>query len=315
MQELCQEEHISLGKDTYRVFPRREKVVWIDVFAKIVPYRMEKAILLALVDVSAKISAQQELKELNYELEDKIRERTRELEEANKAKSIFLANVSHELRTPLNSIIGFSEALMQGYAGKFSDNQKEYINDIFESGLHLLDLINEILDLSKVEAGKMELKLEKINIKLLISKVIKIFKEKIAKHKISLKISIPDDISLIIADPLKLRQILFNIVNNALKFTPDGGKIEVGIQENKKEYVFYVSDTGIGISKDDMDRLFKPFEQLETALEKKVEGTGLGLHYSKKLVELHGGKIMVESELGKGSCFNFTIPRDLKENA
>jgi len=252
-------------------------------------------------------------------------------EEANRAKSDFLANMSHELRTPLNSIIGFSEILQDEMYGTLNEKQKEYVNDILNSGSHLLNLINDILDLSKVESGKMELELSKFLLVDILEMSKSMLKEKAMKHNITLSITIEPDADIEIeADERKLKQILFNLIGNAMKFTPDGGSVSVQARlVNSEQYLvnskklftddyslttdqnfieISVTDTGIGIKQEDMDKLFKEFTQLETAYEKKYQGTGLGLALTKKLVELHGGKIWVESEYGKGSRFSFVIP-------
>ncbi|PIP69320.1 MAG: hypothetical protein COW90_11290, partial [Nitrospirae bacterium CG22_combo_CG10-13_8_21_14_all_44_11] len=269
-------------------------------------------------------------------LEEKVKERTKELEEArlqaeaaSKAKSEFLANMSHELRTPLNSVIGFSEVLTEGLAGDIPDKQKEYIQDIWKSGKHLLQLINDILDLSKIEAGRMELKLDECDIKELVQGSMMMFKEKAIKHKIKFSSDIPDGIGFIIADYLQIKQALLNLLGNAFKFTDDGGSVTVKarltnaecgvrnaesgeeqseIRNLKSAIEVSVADTGVGISQEDQKRLFQPFQQLESTLTKKYEGTGLGLSISKRIVELHGGRIWVESEEGKGSRFIFAIP-------
>ncbi|MDP2156704.1 MAG: ATP-binding protein, partial [Nitrospirota bacterium] len=253
-------------------------------------------------------------------------------ETANKAKSDFLANMSHELRTPLNSVIGFSEILQDELFGTLNDKQKEYVGDIQSSGRHLLDLINDILDLSKVEAGKLKLEFTTFSLKDALKSAMSMFKEKAMKHKLKLNFEIEPDVGLEIeADERKLKQILFNLLSNAVKFTPDGGSVRVQArlisvvgairrvaQEEGRgsasplqdgDFIeISVADTGIGIKTEDMPKLFKEFSQLESAYTKNFEGTGLGLALTKRLVELHGGSIRVESEFGKGSTFIFSIP-------
>ncbi len=233
-------------------------------------------------------------------------------EEATKAKSEFLANMSHELRTPLNSILGFSDVMKNEMAGPVTDPQKEYLNDIHESGVFLLDLINDILDLSKIEAGKMELDLSQFDLKTLIEGSLVMFKEKAMKHRIKVAIDIDEGISDINADERKIKQVVFNLLSNAMKFTPDGGSVSVTAQVSKdrKDYIeISIEDSGIGISPEDQKRLFQPFQQLESTLTKEHQGTGLGLNLCKKIVELHDGMIWVKSEVGKGSEFAFVIPR------
>lgn len=232
-------------------------------------------------------------------------------EAASRAKSDFLANVSHELRTPLNAVMGFSEIIRDGMVGPVTDEQKEYLNDIMESGQHLLDLINDILDLSKIEAGKMELDVSEFDFRELVERSLIMFKEKAFKHKIEAGCEVGEGIGNIVADERRLKQVLFNLLSNAFKFTPDGGNITVRarmIPGEPKQIECSVEDTGIGIKQEDMPRLFKPFEQLESVLTKEHPGTGLGLALCRKIVELHGGRIWVESEFGKGSRFIFVIP-------
>lgn len=253
---------------------------------------------------------------------------------ANKAKSDFLANMSHELRTPMNSIIGFSEILEDGLYGELNQNQKEYVNHIHTSGRHLLDLINDILDLSKVEAGKLDLEPTTFLLKDILNASMTMFKEKAMKHGIKLSLKIEQDAGIEIeADERRLKQIMYNLLSNAVKFTQEGGAVRVAARRiqnsesrihNKKEKLselitlnseldrdfmeISVEDTGIGIKQEDLPKLFTEFTQLESAYTKKHEGTGLGLALTKRLIELHGGKIWVESEFGKGSRFVFVIP-------
>jgi signal transduction histidine kinase len=234
-------------------------------------------------------------------------------EAANKAKSDFLAGMSHEFRTPLNAILGFSELMSTGMGGPLTDPQKEYVTDIFTSGKHLLSLINDILDLSKVEAGRMELQMNEFDIKRLVETSIALFKEKTHQQSLQMTSEIAKGLDTMFGDERKIKQVLFNLLGNAVKFTPNGGIIHVAVTlTDDKEFLQYsVSDSGIGISSVDQSKLFKPFEQVDTRLTRKYKGTGLGLSLCKKLVELHGGRIWVESEAGKGSNFIFIIPMHL----
>jgi signal transduction histidine kinase len=239
----------------------------------------------------------------------KITSYTAATQAANQAKSDFLANMSHELRSPLNAIIGFSEVLKEGLAGDLNARQKEYSGEIFNSGQHLLSLINDILDLSKIEAGKMTLELEKINLPLLLESCLSIVREKALVHDIALKTSIAAGLGDAMVDVRKFKQMVYNLLANAIKFTPDGGSILLQAQlTSAGQLEFSVADTGIGIAEKDMPRLFSPFEQLDSSLARKYEGTGLGLSMVKRLAELHGGTVRAHSQLGNGSCFTVLIP-------
>ena len=232
------------------------------------------------------------------------------LEQASRAKSDFLSNMSHELRTPLNSILGFSGVLLEQMFGDLNEKQQEYIQYILTSGRHLLSLINDILDLAKVEAGKMSLETNNFPLKSLLESSLNMFKEKTIKHGIALELDLDSALAeaLIEADERKLKQILFNLLSNAVKFTFDGGVVRLKAEREGEFFKITVTDTGIGIKPEDLGRLFQSFAQLESTYAKQYEGTGLGLALTKKLVELHGGRIWVKSEEGKGSSFIFTIP-------
>jgi signal transduction histidine kinase len=227
------------------------------------------------------------------------------------AKSDFLANMSHELRTPLNSIIGFSEVLEDQLLGTLNESQRENVMYILKAGRHLLSLINDILDLSKVESGKMELDVESVSLRELLDASLVMQREKAARHGIKLDLKLEPDTSIVIeADERKLKQIVFNLLSNAVKFTADGGQVQVLSKQinGGQDIEISIKDTGIGIKPEDLAKLFKEFSQLSSPYDKQFEGTGLGLALTKKLVELHSGKIWVESEFGKGSLFAFVIP-------
>ena len=252
------------------------------------------------------------------------------LEESSRMKSEFMANMSHELRTPLNSIIGFSEAIQAGLAGEVNPKQQEYAGDILNSGQHLLELINDILDISKIEAGMMTLELDAVEISSLLHNSLSVVREKAAANSIVLQSNIPEDLGIVYMDGRKCKQIVYNLLANAEKFTPSGGTIFLRAKKVGRDAIraFFggspvkaawtpkfnqyieisVTDTGIGISKDDLSKLFQPFIQLDASLARKYEGTGLGLAIIKKLAELHGGTVGVESEPGKGSCFTVWLP-------
>lgn len=216
--------------------------------------------------------------------------------------------MSHELRTPLNAIIGFSEVLLEKMFGELNEKQEEYLQDILSSGRHLLSLINDILDLSKVEAGKMELEPSVFDLRKLLEGSLVMVKERALAHGIALSLDIADDIDTFIGDERKIKQILFNLLSNAVKFTPEKGKLGVTAKKTNGVVQISVWDTGIGIAVEHQQRIFEAFQQVGKELTGKPEGTGLGLALSKKFVELHGGTIWVDSVLGHGSIFTFTLP-------
>lgn len=298
-------------------------------------------------DITELKKMEKRLREYAEQLEKKVQDRTAELEtskiqaeDANRAKSEFLANMSHELRTPLNSILGFSQIMRDGMTGEVTDEQKEYLGNVYSSGQHLLSLINDILDLSKVEAGKMELKLSSFDLKTLIDRCLLMFREKALRHSIEFRAEV-EKIGDITADERMIKQVIVNLLGNAFKFTPDRGIITLEAKrvqclesrgkssgspplakEGEGELLdesatklsddfieISVSDTGIGISPEDQARLFQPFQQIESSISKTYRGTGLGLHLCRHFINLHGGDIRVESDKGRGSRFTFTIPR------
>ena len=233
----------------------------------------------------------------------------REAEEANLAKSEFLANMSHELRTPLNAIIGFAEILRDGICGELNDDQMSSVIDIHESGKHLLQMINDVLDLSKVEAGQMELQLEEFSVTRAMDDARLIVRDMVSKKRLSLEVAVPEDLPGIYADRVKFKQIMYNLLSNAVKFTPEGGSITVDTSFNDDEFLISVTDTGMGIDPEHQETIFDEFKQLDSSRARQYEGTGLGLALTKRLVGLHDGRIWVESEgLGMGSKFSFTLP-------
>lgn len=233
-------------------------------------------------------------------------------ESANRAKSQFLANISHELRTPLNAIIGFSSILMNQLFGPLGDQKYlEYSKDINESGTHLLDIINDILDLSKAEAGKLSIAYEEVHIGKSINKTLTILNERIAKGKLTVVNNVSKSLPPLVADRLRFIQILLNIMSNAVKFTPEGGSITVDAQTTETDpasIVITIQDTGIGMAREDIEKAFQSFGQVDSGLNRKYEGTGLGLPLTKKLMELHYGTIAIASEMGKGTLVTLTFP-------
>ncbi len=236
-----------------------------------------------------------------------------ETESAARAKTEFLANVSHELRTPLNSIMGFSDLLKERSFGELNKKQEGFVNHVHSSGEQLLNLINGILDLSRIETGRVAIRLDKIELANTIKDTLQMFKERAINNNIEITIEIGKEIKGIEADEQKIKQVLSCLLSNAIKFTSAGGSIHIRAQAPQADFVeVSVEDTGIGIKSEDIPKLFKPFSQLESVYTKTTKGTGLGLALAKRLVELHGGRIWVESEYGKGSKFIFTIP--VKQN-
>jgi signal transduction histidine kinase len=244
----------------------------------------------------------------NVRLFREIEEKSQQLEVANKHKSDFLANMSHELRTPLNAIIGFSEGLIERMFGELNEKQADYLKDIHESGKHLLSLINDILDLSKIEAGKMELELSNFHLPAAISNAVTLIRERAQRHGIALGVEIDERLGEFQADERKLKQILLNLLSNAVKFTPDGGRVEVSAKLDTDKIEIAIKDTGVGIAPEDQASLFEEFKQLGKDSLRKAEGTGLGLALTKRLVELHGGEISVQSVIGEGSIFRVNLP-------
>jgi signal transduction histidine kinase len=246
----------------------------------------------------------------NAHLFREIADKSRQLETASRHKSEFLANMSHELRTPLNAIIGFSEVLAERMFGEVNAKQAEYLQDILESGRHLLSLINDILDLSKIEAGHMELEPADYDLPGLIENALILVRERASRRGITLGRTIDEHLGVVHGDERKVKQVLLNLLSNALKFTPEGGRIDVGAGLHGEMAQVSVADTGVGIAPADQEAVFEEFRQVGAA-EKKAEGTGLGLALSRKFVELHGGTIWVESEPGHGATFTFTLPVSL----
>jgi signal transduction histidine kinase len=237
---------------------------------------------------------------------DQLERVQRQLELASEHKSQFLANMSHELRTPLNAIIGFSEVLREQMFGELNERQLAYVDDVLEAGRHLLSLINDVLDLAKIEAGRMELDLSPVELPELLRSAVSMHAEQADRGGVQLALQTKPAEIAITADDRRVRQVVFNLVSNAVKFTPNGGRVDISAVAENGRVEVAVADTGPGIAPEDLDAIFEEFEQTEAG--KQAEGTGLGLPLSRKLVELHGGRLWAESEIGRGSTFRFTLP-------
>jgi signal transduction histidine kinase len=260
-----------------------------------------------VIDLMQTFATQSALAIQNARLFRELADKGHQLEVASQHKSEFLANMSHELRTPLNAIIGFSEVLGERLFGELNEKQEEYLKDIHASGQHLLSLINDILDLSKIEAGRMELELTDFDLPTAIDNALTLIRERAGRRGIALHQAAEEGLGQIRGDERKVKQVLLNLLSNAIKFTLDGGRIEVRARAVDGSVEVSVRDTGVGIAPEDQEAIFEEFRQVGTAA-KKVEGTGLGLALSRKFIELHGGRIWVQSQVGAGSTFTFTIP-------
>jgi signal transduction histidine kinase len=244
----------------------------------------------------------------NVRLFKEIQQKSAQLEVANRHKSEFLANMSHELRTPLNAIIGFSDVLLQKMFGELNEQQADYLEDIRSSGTHLLTLINDILDLSKIEAGRMELEVAPFSLVAALNNAVTLVRERAQSHGITLALEVGPELDTVVADERKVKQVVVNLLANAVKFTPDGGTVTLSAARENGQVRLAVHDTGIGIAAEDQERIFEEFQQASHQTEKSREGTGLGLSLSKRMVELHGGTITVDSTPGKGSTFTVALP-------
>jgi GAF domain-containing protein len=260
-----------------------------------------------VVELLQTFATQSALAIQNARLFLEIEDKSRQLEAASRHKSEFLANMSHELRTPLNAIIGFSEVLTERMFGDLNEKQEEYLKDIYASGTHLLSLINDILDLSKIEAGRMELELTEFHLPTALDNALTLVRERAGRRSITLQMNVDGRLGEVRADERKIRQVVLNLLSNAIKFTPEGGRIEVRAVPEDGFVEVSVRDTGVGIAPEDQEAVFEEFRQVGTSAAKQ-EGTGLGLTLCRKFVELHGGRIWVTSQVGVGSTFTFTIP-------
>ena len=305
IKQVLREKQVSNFELTACARDGKETVVSFNATTFYDRNRKLQGVFAAARDVTERKRLDQILREKNDELESaKLA-----AEKTNLTKSEFLANMSHELRTPLNSIIGFSEVLQDQFFGAINEKQSDYIDNIITSGKHLLSLINDILDLSKVESGKMLLNLSPFYLRDAVDASLMMLTEKAIKSGIAISIDLSTEADVqIMADERKVKQILFNLLSNAVKFTPAGGMVNVNAERKGDLIEITVVDTGLGIREEDIPKLFRPFTQLESVYTKAYEGTGLGLALNKQLVELHGGRVWVESLLGSGSRFGFSIP-------
>ncbi len=280
----------------------------VEVLGRTVSYEGRTVRVAALRDVSLRRAAELALEEKRRELE----RANRALEEANRRKTDVLAFVSHELRTPLGAVLGFAELLQHERVGPLNDKQRGYVRDIRESGEHLLSLTNDLLDLSKLEVGKLALSKSVTDASLVAAGALTLLREGAAERGLSLNAALPEEAPLLFADPLKLKQVLLNLLANAVAFTPPGGRVTLALKADADAVTFAVTDTGVGIAKEDLAGLFEPFAQVGSPTRSgRREGAGLGLALSKRLVELHGGDMRVTSTPGEGSTFSFSLPRAL----
>jgi len=288
------------------------EIIFVEINVELVRDRQGNPLHIQSVvrDITERKQAADFMNQYANQLEMRVQERTSELVHANHIKDEFLSTMSHELRTPLNSVLGFSEILLARVRGPLNEKQEEAVGMISSSGEHLLSLINDILDVSKIEAGKFDFHPEILDVDNICQSSLIFIKQSAMKKNIKVEYLLSNANCKIVADSRRLKQILINLLNNAVKFTPENGSVILEVQANAKDHLirFSVLDTGIGISPEDIQRLFKPFVQVDSTLSRQYEGTGLGLTLVKKLVEMHGGSVEVRSEVGAGSEFSFVLP-------
>lgn len=309
MLKRCQEERLPLHDEVEFTFPDGH-MSWFDVRSQPVP----EGIFILSIDISERKEAERALRELNEGLERKVEERTRDLaaararaEAADKIKSAFLATMSHELRTPLNSILGFTGILLKGLAGPLNPEQSKQLGMVQGSARHLLDLINDVLDISKIEAGQLEVRMAAFDLQASVERVVASVRPLAEKKGLALRLVAPEALGTFESDRRRVEQILLNLLNNAIKFT-DQGSVTLQVVRDGQEVRLQVTDTGIGMKPEDLAGLFRPFRQIDAGLQRQHEGTGLGLAICRRLTELLGGSIRVESVWGQGSVFTVSLP-------
>ncbi|MBL4613896.1 MAG: PAS domain S-box protein, partial [Magnetovibrio sp.] len=313
--EITKNGHISGYEAKFKSKSGEVRDFLID--AEVIAFEDEDRLMLVAQDITARKREEETLQASHDILENRVRERTQALfeakedaEMASRAKSEFLANMSHELRTPLNAVIGFSDIIKNEMFGSIgSQTYLEYAGHIKDSGEHLLKLINDILDVSAIEAGKLDLHEEEVQIEATIESCLRLVNERARTNNLVLSSDIAENLPRMYADERRLKQILINILSNSVKFTPQGGKVDVRARlDGRGGLILSVKDTGIGISKEDIPKVLSPFGQVDSSLARQYEGTGLGLHLTRNLIELHGGRLVIESEPGKGSEVSAHFP-------
>ncbi|TXT59119.1 MAG: putative Histidine kinase [Promethearchaeota archaeon] len=314
-------EKLKQSSMEFQIYRKDGKKIWVEIAIIAFQKNNQTFYQTILKDISEQKKREKLQKEFSKELEKKVKKRTKklgrtlktqklymeEIEKASQFKSEFMAKMSHELRTPLNSIMGFTDLLLGESYGKLNETQKDYLSDIHSSANNLFNLVSSILDISKIDSGKMEIQVSKFFIKNLVNNVISNFESDLKEKNIKISLHGFDENKKILADPLKLKSIFYNLINNAIKFTVEG-RIDIFFEEDDYFWKFKVKDTGIGIANEDFDKVFKEFKKIDNLYINNEEGSGLGLALTKKLVNLHGGKIWFESKKQIGTTFIFTIP-------
>ncbi len=307
--QIVQEKLQEGRNEVFEVFAKKSNgtIFPIEVITYDLPYEGGVIHIASVKDIT--IRKESEAKLIAYQ--QKLEQQNTELARANKLKNAFLANMSHELRTPLTAITGYAEVLLNQDFGPLNEDQKQYANDVYDAGIQLMELINRIFDLSKLDADKVTLHMQNINVDSLIQSALVIIRAQADAKGITLESSNHAN-NLLFVDPVRIKQVFYNYLSNAVKFTPQGGVVKIIAEDADDGVQVEVVDTGIGIAQEDIPQLFQPFSQLDNAINRVYEGAGLGLSLSKRLVELHGGKVWVESKKGQGSTFAFWLPKTLK---